>query len=416
MRRRAAAIAMTIGMGVAVTSAIATTSAQASPPTADTAALQTFLENVQQLAGPAFTDVSVDLGTRTVDVSLSGGDAAAAQGALNRSLPPGVNLRFHAAAHPYAELLGNEDAVAASLRSQGTDVASVAVTADGHLAIGVRGGVATAQSQADVFLGKGYATVVEDDEERMTPVSLRYSDSSPWNGGDALNMGGSFGGGCTSGIPVHSTSTSTTYVLTAAHCWDGISSLTVTNYLFAEGYGSGATIGSRYKTDLSISNTSATDTTDSALINARSSNLVFNTAWNSSGKTTVVGTSTDVKGNQVCMSGAYEGEICGLTITTADTLKCPAGAGGCAHFSIADAPVGVVAVGEGDSGGAVYRYSGSSLLAAGMVDGESRNTVTCKNFPTGNTPTGTITRTCTDELWYIPIHRIMTKWAVTPNT
>jgi hypothetical protein len=69
-----------------------------------------------------------------------------------------------------------------------------------------------------------------------------------------------------------------------------------------------------------------------------------------------------------------------------------------------------VALGDGDSGGPVYSYTGSNLLARGMTDIGSVDR-TCTSVPTGTSGL----RGCYHTLYFVDMASIDSTWNVTPN-
>jgi hypothetical protein len=73
-------------------------------------------------------------------------------------------------------------------------------------------------TQLEAPYGSDWVRVVEDTSPAVLDT-YRYSDVSPWNGGDFIyhRVSSSDFSDCSSGIPVHDTSTGARYMLTTAH-------------------------------------------------------------------------------------------------------------------------------------------------------------------------------------------------------
>jgi hypothetical protein len=166
-------------------------------------------------------------------------------------------------------------------------------------------------------------------------------------------------------------------------------------------------------TDSNIS--AGTTSLDVALILVSTSTVDFNAAWNSQGRAVQTGTSTNAVGDKVCTSGAFDGQVCGLTVQVTDMTKCGnAGWGSFCVSHLAEATSSApatVAAGQGGSGGPVFSYSGSNILANGMIEQGDGAFATCTSVPPGISG-----RVCTDSVDYVEIPHINSNWGVTPNT
>ena len=122
---------------------------------------------------------------------------------------------------------------------------------------------------------------------------------------------------------------------------------------------------------------------------------------------------TNHVGDQVCQSGAFDGQICGgIVIRALNQTVCPTGESFCVKNLVRanNSTSGTVALGQGDSGGPVYSYSGSQLLARGMTDIGS-GTVSCTSVPPG-----TSGRLCFHTLYFVDMAAIDSSWNVVPNS
>jgi hypothetical protein len=200
------------------------------------------------------------------------------------------------------------------------------------------------------------------DAARVT--ASRIGDTPPFNGGDAIVSATQHFNACTSGFGVVIGGVSR--LLTVGHCYTV--GTTVLNARWIGGTaisGSGAAIGtvieSAYSSDL-----------DSEVISAPGSDLIWTGPIGDPQRATVSGVGTWAVGDQVCTSGAYSGEICGLTVQHVNYCKL---------FSVTTFQVHLLChitqvqgsreTVLGDSGGPVFRFSGSALEAVGEVTGSN---------------------------------------------
>jgi hypothetical protein len=233
--------------------------------------------------------------------------------------------------------------------------------------------------------------------------TTRIYDSSPYNGGDAITNDA--GRGCSSGFGI--TISGTSYLLTAGHCFTVGTDIYNARYFPRHGYeGDNVLMGTLL--ERSFSNTTGT----TAVINTRGSDLIWTGTIGSSQRAVVSGSTNNPVGDQVCQSGAYSGESCGIVIQGNNTCTTFTGVRLC-HLIRAIKSTGGIATQTGDSGGPVFRFSGSSLLATGTdVAGASTKTKSynrsCQYFIT--------TATCSSEIWYTAISWTLTHWHASINT
>jgi hypothetical protein len=205
----------------------------------------------------------------------------------------------------------------------------------------------------------------------------------------------STGADCSSGWPAHSTASPTTYYLiTAAHCvyplsptptgnvwttapWTGIPALnigTATNYDLTQ--------------DAGLINL---DTNGSPL--GGGGNAIYTGLVDPAGTTGfgemsagVDGATPNMANDSVCTSGAYSGEICGLTIVNTTATWVVSYADGTTVVLTGlqiENPNHTSAAGQGDSGGPVYSYVNAGLVAA-------RGTISAGDPPTATACTGVL--------------------------
>lgn len=212
-------------------------------------------------------------------------------------------------------------------------------------------------------------------------------------------------------------------MLTAAHCfWVFGGQYTTVHNCYRENDQSaypncsGTQIGSVTKTENVSAGTTSTDT---ALIQASTSVVDFDAAWNSQGRATQIGSVGNQVGDTVCSSGAFEGQICSIVISSINHQLCGDEGWGtfCVnHLNIAANPnnSNAIALGQGDSGGPVYSYSGSDLQVRGMIDAGSDGK-TCTTTPPGTTSPPPA-RACFHTLWFMGWSYIANQWGVAPNS
>jgi hypothetical protein len=132
-----------------------------------------------------------------------------------------------------------------------------------------------------------------------------------------------------------------------------------------------------------------------------------------------VGVVSNSKGDAVCTSGAFDGQICGITVDAADLTQsfcfvevspCPSGDVYTVDHLVKATSSSGPAGGPGDSGGSVYSYNGSNLEARGMMEGGPSN-ASCTS-----TPPGMSDRECGSYLWYVGMVSIDNGFNVSPIT
>jgi hypothetical protein len=397
-----------------------TTSSQAASSTPpNQPVLDAAADDARAIAGDAYySNAVVDNQANTVTVYL----AHAPQAVIDRLIAaqPSTYVIDNTAAFSEAMVLKLEDAIGGRIpawAAAGVRIRSLRPTLDGHLEVGVDSSVADAASRLGAQYGRALRVVQDTEPTYLT--AWRYNDTSPWNGGDFIyHLANGQWSDCSSGIPVHDASSGTHYMLTASHCfWDfgGVGTSVRNGYVRSDTNavysGSSTTlIGSVTKN----SNLTAGSTTvDVALIRASTSTLDFVAAWNSQGYGIQIGRAANHIGDQVCQSGAFDGQVCGgIVIRALNQTVCPTGESFCVKNLVraSNSTSGTVALGQGDSGGPVYSYTGSRLLARGMTDIGS-GTVSCTSVPPG-----TSGRLCFHTLYFVDMAAIDSTWNVVPNS
>jgi hypothetical protein len=222
---------------------------------------------------------------------------------------------------------------------------------------------------------------------RMT--ASRIADTPPFNGGDAIVSATQHFNACSSGFGVVIGGVSR--LLTAGHCYTvGTTVLNARSLGGTTISGSGAAIGtviaSAYSSDL-----------DSEVISAPGSDLIWTGPIGAPQRATVSGVGTWAVGDQVCTSGAYGGEICGLTVQHVNYCmilsEFPISLHLFCHLTQVQGSRETV---PGDSGGPVFRFSGSAVEAVGTISGSNAS---------GN-----------GVSWFTGIYAILGQWGASLNT
>jgi hypothetical protein len=377
-------------------------------------AIVNLAQKIETMAGQNFTASNVDTVADKVDVYLANAPQALSD-QLTSAFPGQVRLHtaIRSAAQQQALQLQVGDSVPA-LRARGVDVRTITPDPDGHLTVGVASDVDAAATLLTAQFSDPSLRVVAD-SRNIQLTTLRASDLSPWNGGDFIYHPGWVPSYCSAGPTVHNITTGTTYMITAAHCFlengGGVGTSVSNGYVGNSGivHGSGSAIGNVLEITANTGNT-----IDSAVINARSSVVDFNCAWNCSGRNTQGGTLANVVGSQICSDGAFEGETCGIKIRQLSLTTCPAGLSYCVYpVDYAYRDDLAIVNGNGDSGGPIYSYSGSTgkLLVQGVIDASGSATLTC------STSTQLATeRHCFADIYYVPFGNIRNTWNLEANT
>jgi hypothetical protein len=386
-------------------------------------ALDAAADDARAIAGDSYyASAVVDDEANTVTLYL----AHAPQGVVDRlnAAHPGIYVIRNTAAFSEAKALALEDAISGRIpawAAAGVRIGYLRPMLDGHLQVGVRSDVAGAASRLGAQYGPAVRVVADTEPAHFT--AWRYNDTSPWNGGDFIYhfASSSWWSDCSSGIPVHDATNGTHYMLTASHCfWDfgGVGTSVRNGYIRSDTNavysGSSTTLIGSVTKNSNLTNGSTTQ--DVALIKTGSSQNIFVAAWNSQGYGIEIGRATNHIGDQVCQSGAFDGQICGGIVIRALNLTqgafLPSGDFVYVKNLVEayNSTSGTVAVGSGDSGGPVYSYTGSSLLARGMTD-QGSGSVSCTSVPPG-----TSGRTCSHILYFVDMAAIDSSWNVVPNS
>jgi hypothetical protein len=286
---------------------------------------------------------------------------------------PGGAIRFASAAYSQTQL----DSLRASiLNSSGFRHSGITMIAPAPDGSGLQVGVATTPAQARSLpaIAHSATRVTYTRQPATVPASGRWADIPSFFGGAIISQPGM---DCSSGWPVHSTASPTTYyMITAAHCVYPLSPTPLGNIWTT----SPATsipvknVGTATKYDLTedagLINLDANGSPFGGDGNAIYTGLVDPTGVSGFGEMSagIDGTLTNQDGDtDVCTSGAYSGEICGLTIENTQAAWTITYNDGTEVIIIGlqiQNPNKTNAAGQGDSGGPVYSYVNAGLVAA----------------------------------------------------
>jgi len=204
------------------------------------------------------------------------------------------------------------------------------------------------------LFGADAVTVLPVDDLPGMAASDRLSDSPAWNGGDFITS--RYEGTCTSGSPAYRQSDGRKFVITGGHCWPvGRYVYNERNYPDNAGGHSvvGRTVYSDYGTHggLDVAVVDVQNYGGSSRLNWRNFNVsAAQQQW-----------SDPPENGSVCLSGAYEMEKCGATVTDVDMCKYYVD-DGTTHCDMSRAVnYNTTLVGQGDSGGPVYSVDSNTL-------------------------------------------------------
>jgi hypothetical protein len=373
-------------------------------------------------------EVLVDHGFRVV-VYLTR-PTAAAETAITAGVQPGV-VRFARAPRSLAflnRLHKRVTAEAPKLARRGIDLVTWGPDfITGHENITVQHLTTAKKAVLDSLFGTANLTLSTTTSNVAGIAVNRAHDSPPWNGGDYI-INDPATGICTSGFGAHSGSAE--YLITAGHCF-GVNELIVNGSPKLTGVYTGVgnlttrgSYGKKNGIDAEMLKTN---------LDGGSSKAIYTGSSMKPTISDVSGTASSPAGDQVCDSGAFEGEVCDIVIKkTTPMPECIKESEGpktfrdrprdyseiskiitvCDIFEAKQAS-GKLAVGNGDSGGPVFRFNGSKLYATGIITAmPGTGTVKC---PTEQYP-NLSTRFCSPTLFYTDISNILSEFKVSINT
>ena len=247
--------------------------------------------------------------------------------------------------------------------------------------------------------------------------ATRVSDNAPWNGGDfayGVDVDGDLSS-CTAGPPGYRQSDGRQLIIEAGHCFpDGATVINKRFHSNGPADGGGGTIGYANLSDYNVSGGM-----DVTVIDTQNYGGDSNLDWRSN---TVSAQQQNwfnpVKNASACMSGAYDTEHCGYTITDVDVCKViPGGADvtNRCHYTRAVNYNGLW-VGSGDSGGPVYSADPNTLklgvmgiISFGTDDQGGANLYPCPN------KTAIDYRYCAHIVYFTDIVPILNKYGMALN-
>ena len=317
--------------------------------------------------GAEYGGMAVTGGQRQLAVYLTD-PAPAVERAFSRIAPAGT-LVFRKTAHSMRQL----NAIQSSIQTNWKSLAKSGIEVDefgsnplsGKEDVGVVNLTAGKAARLDHMYGAqalNVFNVTPRQADAARVAASRIADTPPFNGGDAIVSATQHFNGCSSGFGVVIGGVSR--LLTAAHCYTvGTTVLNARSLGGTAISGSGAAIGTVIESALSSD-------LDSEVISAPGSDLIWTGPIGAPQRATVSGVGTWAVGDQVCTSGAYGGEICGLTVQHVNYCmplsEFPISFHVFCHLTQVQGPREIVG---GDSGGPVFRFSGSALEAVGTISG-----------------------------------------------
>ena len=343
-----AAIAATATLLATATPSLAQEQGGTSAITPEVKALMATQDKLHKIAdrfdrGNGFGGLSVDAGSKTLNVYWKGKAPAKVTAAAAVAKAQGLVVKIHPAKYSQAEL----KAEAARMLKAGAPIQSIAAKHDGSgLAI----------KQAAGFSAKAAVQSAVPVEVQAGDVELaasRLVDTSPFKGGAYIQNttpDGAIQGGCTSGFAVVDNTTGADKLLTAAHC--GQSGSYYTN-------AAGDFIGSVEGRAVA---------SDSEILGATGQARVWigDSIENEQNQVAldVAGSSASIVGDWLCDSGAYSGTICQIQVVNVGLTVC-LGSFGCVNNAVeAVHRGGFSAGGNGDSGGPVFSVQADNTLVA----------------------------------------------------
>jgi hypothetical protein len=289
--------------------------------------------------------------------------------------------------------------------------------ADGSgLQLGVSGSRAKAQALSAV---KSDPSAVSYTKAASRQDAGRWADIPSFFGGALIYSLGD-GADCSSGWPVHATSSSSTYYLiTAGHCTH-IPEKNLSQNQFVTAPYTGVPvkpIGTASAEDLTL-DAGLIDTGTNGSPLGGNGNAIYTGQVDPTGVGTFEMTAgvdgfvdNNVGDDDVCTSGSYSGEICGLDITSTNVMW-PVNYGDVeavvTGIEVTN-PNGTNAAGEGDSGGPIYSYVNAGLVAArGIIStGDPDSPAPCTGvLYRANNPDNP-PRQCTSVIWGPDIEEIL---------
>lgn len=340
------------------------------------------------------------------NVYLSGSPARAEINELTSSAA--LPVVVHIVPTPLKKLVAVRNAITRDVKSwasRGTDITLWGANPlDDKVDVYVRGLNRSEARSLTTAYGPLYVNVRRaGPNEILTPLD-READGTPYWGGDFVvnqkAINNSFVG-CTTGPTVASDTTNQKYMTTAGHCYPNGTAVEngwydVQDHSIHGGHANFGKIA-----DDSISHYSSND------LDVEYSPLdVAGDDWGNNGNHRVQKeAATPLGGTATCTSGAYEGEVCGATVSSSYRDMCATystdlfGTIKDCHLYRADDP-GVTIAGQGDSGGPVYQGVTGGVAVNGIITA-SGSTYNCPAGPAGQ-------RLCSSTVYFTDMHSILT--------
>jgi hypothetical protein len=293
--------------------------------------------------------------------------APAVERAFNRIAPAGT-LVFRKTPRSMRQLNAIQSSLQGkwrALRESGIEVSEFGSNPlTGKEDVGVENLTVSQASKLDRMYGAQALHVFNVTPRQATAGRLaasRVADTPPFNGGDAI-MPAAHTYNCSTGFGVVIGGLSR--LLTAGHCFNVGTSVYNGRSLGGTSFtGSNTPMGTVFESGWNSE-------LDSEVISGSGSDLIWTGPIGNPQRATVSGVGTWAVGDQVCTSGANGGEICGLTVQHVNycmnLFEFPVSLRYVCHITQVHGAREIV---PGDSGGPVFRFSGSALEAVGTVSG-----------------------------------------------
>ena len=380
--------------------------------------LLAIADDVTRQSGGSFEGVVIDAAAGLVDVYTTGSPVAAATAitATSSALSSVASLlRFHqvpltkagldhamAQATPVAQQLV---ATGVPLQSWGLDLRR------GLVHVSLRGAT-TEQRQATENAFRTLPVYVDDSgfDIHTAVGSDSAHDKAPFVGGDFIYDSRDF---CSSAFGIRIGGTA--HVLTAGHCGNG-------KWYNDTSLNGKRLVGANHFLGRSSRNTwnTATQLDHQVLAGAGTANIWTGDYLSGVNTAVVTGTAGQQAGTSFCTDGAFEGTICGITLSSDNYNACivigsdDGSSVTTCHIYEGDLPAGQVALGQGDSGGPVVvaAFQGSHVVSAqalGLITAETVDNLRCPFF----TWRGNV---CSHSVFYTGISDILNNDAATLMT
>jgi hypothetical protein len=202
--------------------------------------------------------------------------------------------------------------------------------------------------------GADAVTVVAVADLPGMPGADRLTDSPAWNGGDFITS--RYEGTCTSGPPAHRQSDGREFLVTGGHCWP-VGRYVYNERNYPDGAGGHAVVGRTVYSDYGTHGG-----LDAAIIDSQNYGGSSWLNWRNFNVSAAQQQWSDPPENgSICLSGAYEMEKCGATVTDVDMCKYYVDDRTTHCHQSRAVNYNTTLVGQGDSGGPVYSVDTRTL-------------------------------------------------------